>query len=142
VSNDEEATMHLRSATALQSDINVTPFVDICLVLLIIFMVIVPAMTNVVPVTLPVARGDPVPEALRQLAITVKQDGTVYIGTLVVRKEQAATEIRRLHARFPQRPVAVRGDRLVNYGEVVDVLDFCRAAGYLDVRLMSQRPQD
>lgn len=134
--------MHLRSGTALQSDINVTPFVDICLVLLIIFMVIVPAMTNMVPVTLPAARGDAVPEALRQLAITVKEDGTVYIGTLVVRKEQVATEMRRIHAEFPQRPVAVRGDRYVIYGAVVDVLDSCRAAGYTDVRLMSQRPPD
>ena len=59
--------MQIRSGSGLQSDINVTPFVDICLVLLIIFMIIVPAMVNAVPVTLPVAKGDPV----REYSLTV-----------------------------------------------------------------------
>ena len=133
--------MQMRSGSGLQSDINVTPFVDICLVLLIIFMIIIPAMVTAVPVTLPVAKGDPVPEALQQLAITVKDDGTVYVGTLVIRREQIASEMRELHARFPQRPIAVRGDRRVVYGDVIDVLDSCRAAGYTDVRLISELPE-
>jgi biopolymer transport protein TolR len=131
--------MNIRSHTALESNINVTPLVDVCLVLLIIFMVVVPVIVNGVPVKLPVAKGDPVPEAQRQLAITVKDDGTVYLGAVVVRTEQVAEELQRLHGEAPERSIAVRGDQRVAYGEVVKVLDACRAAGYNDVRLMSER---
>ena len=57
--------MHIRSHTSLESNINVTPLVDVCLVLLIIFMVVVPALVNDVPVNLPVVKGEPVPDAQR-----------------------------------------------------------------------------
>ena len=92
--------MHIRSNAALESNINVTPLVDVCLVLLIIFMVVVPALVNGVPVNLPTVKGEPVPDAQRQLAITVKDDGTVYVGSIVVR---ARTPDRgpRAKARFP-----------------------------------------
>lgn len=132
--------MQIRSGSALESNINVTPFVDICLVLLIVFMIVVPAMVTGVAVQLPVAKGAPVPEALQQTVITVKDDGTVYVDALVIRRDQFAAEIGRMHAKYPQKPLAVRGDRRVAYGDVVDVLDSCRIAGYSDVRLLSQRP--
>ena len=131
--------MHVHSHAALESNINVTPLVDVCLVLLIIFMVVVPVIVNGVPVKLPTAKGDPVPDAQRQLAITVKDDGTVYVGSVVVRREQVASELERIHLQSPERSVAVRGDKRVAYGEVVKVLDACRSAGYNDVRLMSQQ---
>ncbi|HXH39641.1 MAG TPA: biopolymer transporter ExbD [Thermoanaerobaculia bacterium] len=131
--------MHVRSQAVLESNINVTPLVDVCLVLLIIFMVVLPTIVTGVPVKLPRAKGDPVPEAERQLAITVKDDGVVFLGSIVVRREQVASELLRIHAESPQRSVAVRGDQRVAYGEVVKVLDACRAAGYNDVRLMSQQ---
>jgi biopolymer transport protein TolR len=131
--------MHIRSHSTLESNINVTPLVDVCLVLLIIFMVVVPELVNGVNVNLPVVKGEPVPDAQRQLAVTVKDDGTVYVGSLVVRGEQVASEIERIHSESPQRAVAVRGDKRVAYGEVVKVLDACRTAGYNDVRLISQQ---
>jgi biopolymer transport protein TolR len=131
--------MHVPSQAAFESNINVTPLVDVCLVLLIIFMVVVPVMVTGVPVKLPTAKGDPVQEAQRQLAITVKDDGTVYLGSVVVRSEQVASELQRLHIESPERAVAVRGDQRVAYGEVVKVLDACRTAGYNDVHLISQR---
>jgi len=131
--------MHVRSQAVLESNINVTPLVDVCLVLLIIFMVVIPAMVTGVAVKLPRANGDPVAEAQRQLAITVKDDGTVYLGSVVVRSEQVVSELQRLHGESPERSVAVRGDQRVAYGEVVKVLDACRAAGYNDVNLISQK---
>jgi biopolymer transport protein ExbD len=121
--------MHIASQSTLESNINVTPLVDVCLVLLIIFMVVMPVIVNGVPVKLPVAKGEAVPEAQRQLAITVKDDGTVYLDTVVVRQEQVASELQRLHAGSPDRSIAVRGDQRVAYGEVVKVLDACRTAG-------------
>ncbi|MEA2239435.1 MAG: biopolymer transport protein TolR [Thermoanaerobaculia bacterium] len=133
--------MHAQSHAALESNINVTPLVDVCLVLLIIFMVVVPVMVNGVPVKLPVAKGEPVSEAERQLAITVKDDGTVYLGAVAVRTEQVASELQRMHGEEPDRSVAVRGDQSVAYREVLRVLDACRSAGYNDVRLMSEPPQ-
>ena len=131
--------MQLRSSSSLESNINVTPLVDVCLVLLIIFMVVIPTMVHGVAVQLPVAKGQPLPEALQQTVITVKEDGSVYVDSLVIRREQFASEIQRIHEKYPQKPIAVRGDRRVPYGDVVDVLDTCREAGYADVRLMSQR---
>jgi len=131
--------MHVSSHTALESNINVTPLVDVCLVLLIIFMVVMPVIVNGVPVKLPVAKGERAPDGQHQLAITVKDDGTVYLGTVAVRQEQVASELQRLHGESPDREVAVRGDQSVAYGEVVKVLDACRSAGYIDVRLMSQQ---
>ena len=131
--------MHVRSQSALESNINVTPLVDVCLVLLIIFMVVLPAVFNGIPVKLPVANGDAVGELTQQLAITVKDDGTVYLGTIALRKEQVASELRRLHGESPNRPVAVRGDKTVAYGEVAGVLDACRDAGFNDVRLITTK---
>lgn len=128
--------MHVSSHAALESNINVTPLVDVCLVLLIIFMVVMPVVVNGVPVKLPVAKG-PISDAQGQLAITVKDDGTVYLGTVVVRREQVASELKRIHGEAAERVVAVRGDQKVAYGEVLKVLDACRTAGYNDVRLIS-----
>ena len=131
--------MHIRSNTTLESNINVTPLVDVCLVLLIIFMIVLPTVVNGIPVKLPIAKGDPAGDLSRQLAITVKDDGTVYVGVLALRKEQVASELQRLHAQSPNRAVAVRGDRRVAYGEVATVLEACRDAGFNDVRLISTR---
>ncbi|MBV9493936.1 MAG: biopolymer transporter ExbD [Acidobacteria bacterium] len=123
----------------MQAEINVTPLVDVCLVLLIIFMVTLPAMVNG-PVDLPKTQtGEPVDDAKSTMMVTVKDDGSVYIETLAVRGEQVATEMRRLHELYPKRSISVRGDKKVPYGSVVDVLDACRAAGYDNVGLISQR---
>jgi biopolymer transport protein ExbD len=130
--------MHVRSQTALQSEINVTPLVDVCLVLLIIFMIVLPTIVNGVAVKLPIAAtGGSVPQ--EELFITVTEDSTVYLGTLVLRKEQVASELLRLHGQSPNRPVGVRGDKRVPYGEVAAVLDSCRAAGFSDVRLITTK---
>ena len=131
--------MQVRSQSAIESNINVTPLVDVCLVLLIIFMVVLPAVVNGIPVKLPTGTGPAAPQ--EQLAITVADDGTVYLGPLVVRMEQVATELQRLHAQSPNRPVAVRGDKRVAYGEVARVLDSCRAAGFSDVRLITVKSE-
>ena len=129
--------MQIRSGSSLESNINVTPFVDICLVLLVIFMIVVPTIVTGIPVQLPAAKGDPAPEASQLTVITVKADATIYLGDLVIRRDQFRSEIENLHARYPKKPLAVRGDRTIGYAEIVDVLDACRAAGYTDVKLMT-----
>src|SRR5919108_2537297 len=127
------------SHAALTSDINVTPLVDVCLVLLIIFMVVTPMLQKGVPVNLPVTEDpDKTPDTEKQLQISVKADGSVYLGPNVVRKDQVETSLKEIYERTPDREIAVKGDRLVKYGDVLDVLKACREVGFNDVGLISQ----
>jgi biopolymer transport protein ExbD len=124
---------------ALTSDINVTPLVDVCLVLLIIFMVVTPMLQKGVPVNLPVTEDpEKTPDTDKQLQISVKADGSVYLGQLVVRKEQVQSELDQIHTRTPDREIAVKGDKLVKYGAVLDVLKACREVGFNNVGLIAQ----
>jgi len=125
--------------TALNSDINVTPLVDVCLVLLIIFMVVTPMLQKGVPVNLPVTEEpEKTPDTDKQLQISVKSDGTVYLGSTVVRKEQVQSELENIHQKTPDREIAVKGDRQVKYGAVLDVLKACREVGFNNVGLIAQ----
>src|SRR6266576_1191072 len=133
--------MRASHASALQADINVTPLVYVCLVLLIIFMVVTPILVTGVPVKLPAARtAAAVADTTRQLPITVKEDGSLYFDAVVIRPEQLAEELQRRHIEHPDRPVVVRGDAQVKYSEVLGVLDACRRAGFADVGLVTAAP--
>jgi biopolymer transport protein TolR len=133
------SSLNKLSHAALNSDINVTPLVDVCLVLLIIFMVVTPMLQKGVPVNLPVTEDpDKTPDTDKQLQISVKADGTIYLGPNVVRKEQVQTTLEEIHARTPDREIAVKGDRKVKYGDVLDVLKACREVGFNDVGLVAQ----
>jgi biopolymer transport protein ExbD len=123
----------------LNSDINVTPLVDVCLVLLIIFMVVTPMLQKGVPVNLPVTEDpEKTPDTDKQLQISVKSDGTVYLGSLPVLKEQMQSELGKIHDRTPDREIAVKGDKLVKYGAVLDALKACREVGFNNVGLIAQ----
>jgi biopolymer transport protein TolR len=127
------------SHKTLNADINVTPLVDVCLVLLIIFMVVTPLLSKGVSVNLPVTTDpEKTPDTDKQLQIAVKADGTVYVGANVVRKDQVQAALDEIFKRTPDREIAVKGDRLVKYGDVVDVLKACRDVGFNDVGLIAQ----
>ena len=124
---------------AMTSEINVTPLVDVCLVLLIIFMVVTPMLQKGVPINLPVTEEpEKTPDTDKQLQISVKSDGSVYLGTTVVRKEQVQSELDLIHQKTPDREIAVKGDRSVKYGAIIDVLKACREVGFNNVGLISQ----
>jgi biopolymer transport protein ExbD len=124
----------------IQSDINVTPLVDVCLVLLIIFMIVLPEVVNGVPVKLPkTATGAEVSGGRKTTEITVKEDGSVYIDALIVRHEEVPEAMKRQHELHPERSIAVRGDKSVPYGSIVSVLDASRAAGYENVGLIGEK---
>ena len=127
------------SKQAVMNDINVTPLVDVCLVLLIIFMVVTPMLQKGVPVNLPVTeQPDKTPDTEKQLQISVKADGSVYLGPNVVRKDQVQSALEEIQQRTPDREIAVKGDRSVKYGDVLDVLKACREVGFNDVGLIAQ----
>ncbi|HUP46175.1 MAG TPA: biopolymer transporter ExbD [Thermoanaerobaculia bacterium] len=126
----------------MTSDINVTPLVDVVLVLLIIFMVVTPMLQKGIPVNLPVVEDpEKTPDTEKQLQISVKADNSVYVGPNVVRKEQVRSALEEIFQRTPDREVAVKGDRLVKYGEILDVLKACRDVGFNDVGLIAQPKQ-
>ena len=127
------------SKGTMNSEINVTPLVDVCLVLLIIFMVVTPMLQKGVPVNLPVTEEpEKTPDTDKQLQISVKADGSVYLGSTVVRKEQVQSELEQIHLRTPDREIAVKGDKLSKYGAVLDVLKACREVGFNNVGLIAQ----
>lgn len=129
--------MRATPATSLQSDINVTPLIDVCLVLLIVFMVITPLLVTGMPVHLPQAANSG-SLAKQPLNVTVNADGTIYLDTVAIRGEQLQAELARRHNELA-RPVVVRADKTLAYGEVVRVLDSCRAAGFHEVGLATER---
>ena len=127
------------SAAPMNSEINVTPLVDVCLVLLIIFMVVTPMLQKGVPINLPVTEEpERTPDTEKQLQISVKSDGSVYLGSTVVRKEQVQSELEAIHQKSPDREIAVKGDKQVKYGAVLDVLRSCREVGFNNVGLIAQ----
>ena len=105
--------MRALSTRSLNSDINVTPLVDVCLVLLIIFMVVLPSMVNGVDVSLPRTSSITSVDE-RILPITVKEDGSVYLGTLVIRRDEVLSSLQRMRAtdasrRSPSAPTSACG---------------------------------
>ena len=126
----------MRTTSALHADINVTPLVDVCLVLLIIFMVVTPLMVTGVPVELPkVGTGEGLGN--QPMQVTLKDDGTVYVGGNVVRADEVMNAL--LHEREESdRPLVVRADKKISYGEVARLLASCRAAGFSNVGLAAE----
>jgi biopolymer transport protein TolR len=126
--------MHVAARSSLTSEINVTPLVDVCLVLLIIFMVVTPMIVTGLPVDLPGAKtGDAL--ARQPLQITLTADGSVWLGDSVMRVEELGSALQRENT---DRPVVLQADKSLLYGKVVEALDGCRAAGFRDVGLAAQ----
>ncbi len=113
----------------LMSDINVTPFVDVMLVLLIIFMVTAPMMTQGVDVTLPEATSQPLPSHQEQLMVTIDRHGTIHINETSVAFNRLVERLQGVLAERENRTVYLRADRDITYGEVVRVMSEINKAG-------------
>jgi biopolymer transport protein ExbD len=116
-------------------EINVTPFIDVMLVLLIIFMVAAPLVTVDVPVDLPAANAVAQPRPEKPLFVTVKSDLSVTIGDKSVALDKLGATLDASGNDKGQR-IFVRADRKVDYGHLMDVLNALRGAGYLKVGLV------
>ena len=127
----------MRSTTsAIHADINVTPLVDVCLVLLIIFMVMTPLMVTGLPVQLPrVGTADVL--AKQPMQVTLRDDGTVWVGGNVVRTDEVAGALAQERAKS-DRPLVVRADKTISYGEVAKLLAACREAGFSNIGLAAE----
>jgi biopolymer transport protein TolR len=125
-------------------EINVVPYIDVMLVLLVIFMVTAPMLTQGVKVDLPQIDSQPVAQQdAEPLVVTVDAAGRFYIEVGEVLDESALQQqVAALHRAEPQRPVYVRGDRNVNYGRVAEALVLLNRAGIKGVGLLTKSPED
>ena len=123
---------------APMSEINVTPFVDVMLVLLIIFMVAAPMMTAGVPVDLPRSAAPRVANPSPPAVLTVTREGAVHIGEERVEEAALPARLATLKAENAELAVHVRGDRAVPYGEVLRVMGRVSAAGIARVSLIAE----
>lgn len=131
------------SRDKIQSDINVTPLVDVCLVLLIIFMVVTPLLQSGIPVTLPeTANPDKKPEGDKQKVITVSYATPpgYYLGEKTpIGKQELQKQLEELYQRSPQTDLVIKADQRLKYGEVKEVMRISKDAGFQNVGLIATK---
>lgn len=117
-------------------EINVTPFIDVMLVLLIIFMVAAPLATVDVKVDLPASTAKPVPRPDQPVYLSIKADTSLYLDNQQIDPAQLGAALDRLTAGDKQKTIFVRGDKGVDYADLMSVMDNLRGAGYLKIGLV------
>jgi len=123
-------------------EINVTPFIDVMLVLLIIFMVAAPLATVDIPVDLPAATARQAPRPDKPIMLTVKQDLSLAIGNDMIAKDALAPALDRASGDDKEQRIFLRADKSVAYGDIMEVMNSLRDAGYLKVALIGlEAPQ-
>ncbi len=118
------------------SEINVTPFIDVMLVLLIIFMVAAPLATVDVQVDLPGATAKPQPRPAKPIFLSVKQDLSLALGDDAVDRSQLAAVLGKITQGDKEQRIFLRADKQVKYGDLMSVMNVLRDAGYLKVALV------
>ena len=124
-----------RSGGGVMSDINVTPLVDVMLVLLIVFMVAAPLMTVGVPIDLPKTDAKPLNSQVEPLSVSIKPDGSIYLLEEPMTMEQLAQKLQALYGVDPEKEIRVRGDLAATYGPIAEVLGAINAAGFKKIGL-------
>ncbi|MGZ5917538.1 MAG: protein TolR [Methyloceanibacter sp.] len=126
-----------RRAARPMSEINVTPMVDVMLVLLIIFMVTAPLLTVGVPIELPKSEAQQLEGDKEPLTITVDPDGKIFLQDTELQLDEIAPKLTSISKNGYEERIFVRGDRRVNYGVVMRVMGTISAAGFRRIALVS-----
>jgi len=119
------------------SEINVTPFVDVMLVLLIVFMVTAPLLTVGVAVELPRTEAKQLESEVEPLTITIRADGTVFVQETVIDREQLVAQMRAISREGYDRRVFIRADAAAEYGLVADIMARLSSAGFTNLGLVT-----
>ncbi len=120
------------------AEINVTPMVDVMLVLLVIFMVTAPLLTVGVPINLPKTSAAKVTEPKQPVILSLDRHGKIFIGDEPIADADLKPRLVGLAAEDPSRIVYVRGDRTIQYAQVMDVLGVVNNAGFAKVSLLAE----
>jgi biopolymer transport protein TolR len=123
------------------ADINVTPMVDVMLVLLVIFMVTAPLLTAGVQVDLPKSEAAPIKGDDQPLSVTVDANGDVWIQETEVTMEELVPKLKAITAAKPETRIFIRGDKGINYGRVMEVMGTLGGAGFTKVALVTEMKQ-
>ena len=129
------------------SEINVVPYIDVMLVLLVIFMVTAPLMTQGIKVDLPEATSEPVSikDEFETLIVSVRRDGSIYINigeeSLSTTLGAVAEDAKKIFDANPNIKVLIEGDKILPYGKIVEVMEVLRQSGASGVSLITQPPQ-
>jgi len=129
-----------RRASRPVSDINVTPFVDVMLVLLVVFMVTAPMMTVAVPVDLPKTQAQTVNQDKEPLVISIDSDGHVYLQDKPLRLSELVPKLKAVTGANPNARIFVRGDKQLPYGKVMEIMGSISSAGFKKVALVAELP--
>ena len=130
-----------RRSRGLMSEINVTPFVDVMLVLLVVFMITAPLLTVGVPVDLPETT---VPEIFGQdepLAVSIDAEGKIFLQDTEIGLDELGPRLDAVTARTPGTRIFVRGDKAIDYGRVMQVMGALSEAGFTNVALLAELPK-
>ncbi|MDD0842396.1 TonB system transport protein ExbD [Pseudomonas sp. Gutcm_11s] len=117
-------------------EINVTPFIDVMLVLLIIFMVAAPLATVDVKIDLPASTAKPVPRPDKPVYLSIKEDTSLYLENQQIDPTQLKASLDRMTGGDKEKTIFVRGDKGVDYSDLMNVMDQLRGAGYLKIGLV------
>ena len=124
----------------IMSQINVTPFVDVMLVLLIVFMVTAPLLTVGVPVNLPKVEANSLDAQREPLEISINENNEIYLGEDLIAFEDLITKVRVIAGSNSDIRIFLRADTSINYGEVMRVLGALNTSGFLKIALVTKKP--
>lgn len=126
----------------LMSEINVVPYIDVMLVLLVIFMITAPLLTRGIQVELPQTAAPPVDTRKQEpLVVTVDREGRYFVDRRGVSAEELRRKVGAILRQQPQTPVLVKGDKAVEYGKVVELMALLQEAGAPGVGLITEPPR-
>ncbi len=126
-----------RKRSPAMSEINVTPFVDVMLVLLIVFMVTAPLLTVGVPVDLPKTRAPALGQDKEPLSVTVAKDGKIYLQKEAITEDALVPKLQAISQNGYDQRIFVRGDKTVDYGRVMVVMGLLASAGFTHIGLVT-----
>ena len=137
----EALRLRRRHRTRLVSDINVAPFVDVMLVLVVIFMIAAPLLTIGMQVDLPKATLDPLNSPREPLIVSIDNDGTVFFGETEIEPDILGPRLAAIALENSELQVFLRGDRDLDYGSVMRVMALIKRSGFSKVALVTEFPE-
>ena len=124
------------------NEINMTPFIDVVLVLLIVFMVAAPMMTVGVPLDLPQSKASPLNSDVKPITLSVRQSGQIFLGETELKDDDIVPQLMETSKTGTEERVFVRGDKRVEYGRIAQVMAIVTGGGFKKVALVTEPEQN